>query len=244
MIENKYDDETFFAKYSAFPRSVHGLKAAGEWHELKKLLPDFAEKRVLDLGCGFGWHCFYAAEHGAKQVLGIDVSEKMLKTAAGKNRFGNVKFRRTAIEDIDFAENSFDVVISSLALHYVEDFAAICRKVAQILPAGGRFVFSVEHPVFTAQGEQDWCYDKKGNKKHWPVDNYFFEGKREAVFLGEKITKHHRTLTTYIRGLTSADFRLTALVEPEPPAEMLQSITEMRDELRRPMMLLVSAAKE
>ena len=42
MIENKYDDETFFAKYSAFPRSVHGLKAAGEWHELKKLLPDFA----------------------------------------------------------------------------------------------------------------------------------------------------------------------------------------------------------
>ena len=106
MIENKYDDETFFAKYSAFPRSVHGLKAAGEWHELKKLLPDFAEKRVLDLGCGFGWHCFYAAEHGAKQDLGIDVSEKMLKTAAGKNRFGNVKFRRTAIEDIDFAENS------------------------------------------------------------------------------------------------------------------------------------------
>ena len=77
MIENKYDDETFFAKYSAFPRSVHGLKAAGEWHELKKLLPDFAEKRVLDLGCGFGWHCFYAAEHGAKQVLGIDVSEKI-----------------------------------------------------------------------------------------------------------------------------------------------------------------------
>ena len=54
MIENKYDDETFFAKYSAFPRSVHGLKAAGEWHELKKLLPDFAEKRVLDLGCDFG----------------------------------------------------------------------------------------------------------------------------------------------------------------------------------------------
>ena len=66
MIENKYDDETFFAKYSAFPRSVHGLKAAGEWHELKKLLPDFAEKRVLDLGCGFGWHCFYAAGKNAE----------------------------------------------------------------------------------------------------------------------------------------------------------------------------------
>lgn len=49
MIENKYDDETFFAKYSAFPRSVHGLKAAGEWHELKKLLPDFAENAYWTL---------------------------------------------------------------------------------------------------------------------------------------------------------------------------------------------------
>lgn len=84
----------------------------------------------------------------------------------------------------------------------------------------------------------------KGKQKTLAGRQLFFEGKREAVFLGEKITKHHRTLTTYIRGLTSADFRLTALVEPEPPAEMLQSITEMRDELRRPMMLLVSAAKE
>ena len=89
----------------------------------------------------------------------------------------------------------------------MEDFAAVYRKVAQILPAGVRFVFSVEYPVFTAQGKQDWCYDEKGNKKHWPVDNYFFEEKREAVFLGEKITKYHRTPTTYIRGLTSAGLR-------------------------------------
>lgn len=69
MKENKYDDKHFFEQYSQMPRSKEGLKAAGEWHELKKMLPDFNQKTVLDLGCGFGWHCIYAAEHGAKKYL-------------------------------------------------------------------------------------------------------------------------------------------------------------------------------
>ncbi len=42
-----------------------GLKAAGEWSELEKLLPNFQDKKVLDLGCGYGWHCKYVANHGA-----------------------------------------------------------------------------------------------------------------------------------------------------------------------------------
>ena len=53
MKENTYDDGTFFAQYSRFPRSVQGLSAAGEWHALREMLPDFTGKRVLDLGCGF-----------------------------------------------------------------------------------------------------------------------------------------------------------------------------------------------
>ena len=62
MKENKYDDERFFELYSRMDRSRGGLDAAGEWHELRKLLPDFRGKRVLDLGCGYGWHCQYALE--------------------------------------------------------------------------------------------------------------------------------------------------------------------------------------
>ena len=52
MKENRYDDEEFFQKYSQMSRSQKGLSGAGEWSTLKKLLPDFAGKRVLDLGCG------------------------------------------------------------------------------------------------------------------------------------------------------------------------------------------------
>ena len=68
MKENKYDDDRFFSQYAQMSRSVEGLQGAGEWHILQKMLPDFTDKRVLDLGCGFGWHCIYAIEHGAKKL--------------------------------------------------------------------------------------------------------------------------------------------------------------------------------
>ncbi|WP_458796238.1 class I SAM-dependent methyltransferase [Chryseobacterium proteolyticum] len=79
MKENKYDDPSFFRQYEKMLRSQLGLEGAGEWYVLKDMLPDFTEKNVLDLGCGFGWHCRYAIEQGAKSVIGIDLSEKMLE---------------------------------------------------------------------------------------------------------------------------------------------------------------------
>ena len=72
MKENRYDDPVFFRKYSEMARSKLGLEGAGEWKTLRPMLPDFTGKRVLDLGCGYGWHAFYAAENGAEKVLGID----------------------------------------------------------------------------------------------------------------------------------------------------------------------------
>lgn len=244
MKENKYDDEKFFEKYSQMTRSVKGLEGAGEWHELKKLLPDFQNKRVLDLGCGFGWHCEYAAQNGAKSVIGIDISKKMLEQAQKKNKFNTIQYICQPIEEIEFEENSFDIVISSLALHYIQSFEVVCKKVNHCLSKDGVFVFSVEHPVFTAYGTQDWYYDEQGKKLHWPVDNYFEEGKREAVFLGEKVTKYHKTLTTYINGLLTEGFEIIHLIEPQPEKHMMESNPEMLEELRRPMMLLVSAKKK
>ena len=73
MKENKYDNDVFFEKYSRMDRPKVGLSGAGEWSELQKLLPDFNGKRVLDLGCGYGWHCIYAAQHGAAYVLGTNI---------------------------------------------------------------------------------------------------------------------------------------------------------------------------
>lgn len=243
MKENKYDDPRFFEKYSQMARSREGLAGAGEWRELEKLLPDFSGRRVLDLGCGYGWHCKYAAGHGAAFVLGTDISQKMLETARERNPGPSIEYRRAAMEDLRLPDSSFDVVLSSLAFHYVKDFGPLVGNIGRWLTPGGSFVFSVEHPVFTAYGSQDWYYGPDGEILHFPVDNYYLEGPREAVFLGERVTKYHRTLTTYLDTLMENGFRLARVVEPQPPEDMME-LPGMRDELRRPMMLLVSAERE
>lgn len=243
MKENKYDDERFFEKYSKMERSRKGLQGAGEWSELQKILPDFHGKRVLDLGCGYGWHCKYAASRGAAFVLGTDISRKMLETAKEKNGDEKIEYQCIAMEDLDFPAETFDVVLSSLAFHYVKDFTPLIKNISAWLKAGGEFVFSVEHPVFTSYGTQDWYYDKNGNILHFPVDHYYYEGEREAIFLGEKVTKYHRTLTTYLNTLLQNGFLLQHIIEPQPPEEMMD-IAGMKDEMRRPMMLLVSAKKK
>ena len=63
-MRSEYDNPVFFEEYAKMARSRDGLPAAGEWHQLKPLFPPLAGKQVLDLGCGYGWHCKYVAEHG------------------------------------------------------------------------------------------------------------------------------------------------------------------------------------
>lgn len=243
MKENKYDDDRFFDQYSHMSRSTMGLKGAGEWHALRELMPDMRGKRMLDLGCGFGWHCKYAVEQGAESVVGIDLSEKMIQKAREINADPHIDYRVMAVEDFDYANQNFDVVLSSLTFHYIESFDKICRNMGACLNGGGEFIFSVEHPIFTAQGRQQWHMSAEGKIVHWPVDNYFSEGIRTTNFLGEDVHKYHRTLTTYIKGLVSNGFEIINLIEPQPSAELLDTVEGMRDELRRPMMLIISARK-
>ncbi len=240
MKQNIYDTDTFFEKYSQMGRSVKGLAGAGEWKTLEKMLPEFKGKKVLDLGCGFGWHCQYAIEHGAKSVVGVDISQKMLAVAKEKTS-NEIKYICKPLEDLEFPKDSFDVVVSSLTFHYLVSFEDIAKKVNTWLTEKGDFVFSAEHPVFTAHGTQDWYRDDEGKILHFPVDNYFTEGKREANFLGETVIKYHKTLTTYLNGLLQNGFEITGIVEPQPSPEHLE---KMKEELRRPMMLIVSARKQ
>ncbi|GAB2556524.1 class I SAM-dependent methyltransferase [Gracilibacillus alcaliphilus] len=243
MKQNKYDNEEFFVAYQEMPRSVKGLEAAGEWHMVKEMLPELKDKAVLDLGCGFGWHCRYAREKQAKSVIGVDISEKMIIKAQAMTDDPEIFYIKAPVEDVDFEDGQFDVVFSSLAFHYIKDFAAICQKAAAFLKPGGAFVFSVEHPIFTARAEQDWYYDQDGNMLHWPLDHYQTEGLRETSFLADNVQKYHRTVASYINEVIQAGFTIQEVQESVPSAEMLEQIPEMRDELRRPMFLMIAAEK-
>lgn len=181
-------------------------------------------------------------EHHAQYVLGVDISKRMLETAKQKHAHPQIEYRQIAMEDLTLEPDSFDVVFSSLALHYVKDYEQLVQHIANWLTKGGNFVFSVEHPVFTSYGNQDWYYDENGNILHFPVDCYFYEGQREAVFLQEKVVKYHRTLTTYLETLMKHGFMIQHVVEPQPPLEMM-NMDGMKDEMRRPMMLLIAVQK-
>jgi len=243
MKQNKYDDPDFFTNYSQMARSIGGLEAAGEWPALRSLLPDLRDKKVLDLGCGFGWHCRFAREQHARFVIGVDISEKMITRARERSDDSSIEYLRIAIEDIDFPAREFDVVLSSLALHYIEHLDTVCRKVHHSLVPGGTFIFSVEHPIFTALAAQDWYYGQHGERLHWPVDHYQEEGPRLARFLNHDVLKYHRTVATYVNTLLGAGFNITRLSEPAPTQAMLDAEPEMQDETRRPMFLLIAAVK-
>lgn len=239
-MNNEYDNEKFFEEYAKMPRSIDGLSAAGEWHQLKRLFPSLPGKKVLDLGCGYGWHCAFAAKQGAVQVLGLDLSEKMIGEAKRRNPEKQIEYRVCGIEEYEYPENMWDCVISNLALHYIGNLENIFQKVYRTLEPGGAFIFNIEHPVFTAGVGQDWIYTEAGTPKYWPVDNYFVPGKRNTHFLGCDIVKQHHTLTQILMGLLNNGFRLEAVKEAEPPEDMM-NFPGMKDELRRPMMLLIKA---
>ena len=216
------------------PRSRGGLAAAGEWHQLRPLFPPLAGKAVLDLGCGYGWHCKYAADQGAARVLGIDASEKMLAEAARRNACPAVEYRRCGLEEYEYPAAAWDCVVSNLALHYI-------ARPGQRLPEGvphaetpaGPFCSTSSTRCSTAGVGQDWLYAPDGRPLCWPVDDYYRPGPRKTRFLGCEVEKQHHTLTQILMGLLDAGFALRAVVEAEPPAEMLD-LPGMRDELRPP----------
>src|SRR5690625_5517794 len=110
------------------PRSVKGLDGAGEWHILKELIPALEGKNVLDLGCGFGWHCRYAREQHARSVTGVDISNKMIQRAREMTNDSLISYIKAPIEDIDFYNSEFDVVIIFMSFHYFYSFKLCCIK--------------------------------------------------------------------------------------------------------------------
>jgi ubiquinone/menaquinone biosynthesis C-methylase UbiE len=241
--QNIYDDPAFFAGYERLRRTGTGLNEVLEQPALWALLPGSLEGlRILDLGCGFGDFARKARSLGARSVVGIDVSERMLERAAEQTQDPAIAYRQSSIEQLDLGGERFDLVVSSLTLHYVQDYAAALARVAALLAPGGRFVFSVEHPMCTARPQQTWVRDDFGRALYWPVDEYRIEGARQTHWFVDEVTKYHRTIETYVNGLIGAGFTLRALAEPEPvPGAEDGAVPNLELARRRPPFLLLSA---
>jgi ubiquinone/menaquinone biosynthesis C-methylase UbiE len=244
MPQNIYDDPRFFAGYKHLRDTDSGLNDVLEQPALHALLPDPKDLSILELGCGMGQFARWCAENGASNVLGTDISRNMLQVAEKENAHPNVGYKESSLETLELPDSSFDLVVSSLALHYVEDYDSIVERVFRWLRSGGLFVYSTEHPICTADVKAGgWGKDASGKKLFWPVDNYGDEGKREQTWFVEGVVKYHRKVSTLLNGLTKAGFVLEQITEPEAIPEALATRPSLSDERRRPPFILIRARK-
>jgi SAM-dependent methyltransferase len=240
MAQNIYDRPEFFAGYSQLGRQVHGLAGAAEWPAVKALLPDLAGKRVVDLGCGFGWFARFARAQGAASVLGVDLSERMIARAKADTNDSAVDFRIADLEHLELAEASYDFAYSSLAFHYVEDFGRLARNVYDALTPGSHFLFTIEHPIYMAPARPGWVADAEG-RRTWPIDCYSVEGPRVTDWLTKGVVKQHRTIGTSLNTLIAAGFTIRHVEEWAPTPEQVEAAPDLAEERDRPMFLIVSA---
>jgi SAM-dependent methyltransferase len=242
--QNVYDDPAFFAGCSTLERFGAGWEKADERADFLALVPKPDRLRVLDLGCGAGQLAHYLATSGAAEVVGVDISERMLALARTQWAHPRITYQRAAIEEVAFPPARFDLVVSSLAFHYVEDYRGLVSRIAGWLAPGGVLVFSTEHPIFTARlPDGGWVLDDAGRRVRWGIDRYGDEGPRDESWFVPGVKKVHCTLSTMVNGLLDAELAVERVVEPVASEQWLREHPQEQDERRRPTFLLMRARK-
>ena len=245
MQQNIYDDERFFESYTKVRNSEKSFNELLEQPAIKRLLPDVAGKAVLDLGCGFGCNCKDFAAAGATRVVGIDLSERMIEQAKQKNQLHNIAYFVMSMLDMEQLNESFDLVFSSLAFHYVEDFEKLVCSIHSILKEDGVLLFSQEPPVVTASKTNGKHYIRKwnGEIKGYLLNNYGNMGLRKEKWVVDDVEMYHRTFSYIINTLIRSGFAIEAVDEPLPSKETLQVRKGLKKEYVKPTFLIVKAKK-
>ena len=212
----------------------------------RKLIPNVKEKKILDLGCGYGENDKYCRDLGAKEILGIDISEHMIKIAEKNNADENIKYKVMAMEDISKIKEKFDIVISSLAFHYVKDYEKLIKDIYNLLNDNGILIFSIDHPLRIASKFEPWMkknYTEINGKWFLLVSDYNREGIREKEWNGVMVKKYHRNFSSLINGLVNSGFKIDKILEPIPDEESIKIIPKYINQYDRPYFLFIRAKK-
>jgi SAM-dependent methyltransferase len=236
-----YDDDAVFAAYRRTREDwLDNPNDTLEIPIMRDLIGDVGGLRILDLGCGSAGFGRAALAAGAGSYLGVDGSRNMATQAReALSEFPNGTVVHADLETWIPPVALFDLVVSSLVLHYVEDLEAVLQRAYAALIPSGRFICSVEHPIVTASD----CGSQSGPCPECLVDDYFLTGKREATWLGGTVVKYHRTIEDYIAALQRAGFMLERLRESAPDRQRFTDDAEYAKRLRTPLFLFLCGHK-
>ncbi len=199
---------------------------------------DIKLKKVLDLGCGSGPFVKKLYCLGAKKVKGIDLSEGLIEIAKKENPkadfvVGDAKKTR-------YKNKEFDLIVSSLMVHYFKDLRPLFKETSRILNKKGLFVFSMHHPVMEVSS-------KLGIKKiKGSLLKPYFHNKKYNWTLNEKMKMiaYHHTFEMIINTLNDSGFVIERILEPVAPkiVKKLKKSTYDRTQ-KRPSFLVIKARK-
>jgi SAM-dependent methyltransferase len=235
-----YDDNAVFTTYMARRARTDNPNDTLEKPAVLELAGDLANRRILDLGCGDAAFGREALARGCQTYVGIEGSRNMVRTAEQMLRGTMGHVVHATLESWDYPAEAFDLVIARLVLHYIQDVHAVFQRIHRTLLGGGRFIFSIEHPVITSC---DRGLQPNGLRQDWLVDNYFDTGQRITSWLGGEVIKYHRTIENYVVDLQSAGFLFESLREAEPRRELFADEAIYQRRRRIPLFLLVAAHK-
>lgn len=249
MKQNIYDNSDFSKQYDELRFKNKGRNANDliEIPNFRKMMPDVKGKTILDLGCGYGENDKYFLEQGAKYVCGIDISEHMIKIANKENKDSNIDFKVLSMEDLSPIESKFDIVMSSLAFHYIKDFNKLIMDINTLFKPGGILIFSQEHPFTTCVK-----YTKSLTKGHTIIDGKYYgvfsdynrPGIRTKDWFGQQVIKYHRNFSEILNTLIKNGFNILELEEPSPSEEAILNNPKYVNQWDRPFFLFVSAQKK
>lgn len=240
-----YDNPEVFSIYQERRGQPTSANDTLERPLILELLPDIDGNDILDLGCGDAALAMQFLQAGAHSYLGIDGSSNMVKLAEAQNSkhpFSDTQFKiaHNFIESFAYPEQSYDLVLSRLAFHYVEAIEPIFAKVYESLKPQGWFLFSVEHPIITSH---QLSMKQGANRKDWVVDRYFETGKRNVHWMGNDVLKYHRTLENYYQALKKSGFHIEDLRESCPDPKVIKDRKLFEKRSRVPLFLILKAQK-
>jgi SAM-dependent methyltransferase len=225
-----YDDPDLAAAYARVT-AANTMNAGYERPAVRAVLGEVASLDVLDAECAAGEHASWLVEQGAR-VTALDGSAAMVRLA-GERLGASARVQRADLDrPLPLADGAFDLIVSSLTLHYLRDWLPVLREFARVLRPGGRLVFSTHHPLLTIEDGADY------HVVHL-VDDAFPGFALEPV----AVRFYHRSLERIISDVLAAGFTLRALHEPGPSALTEERDPAMAARLRtRPWFLIVEAA--
>ena len=243
--QNIYDNETFFEGYKSLRAAETNYNDLLEQPAMAKRLPALTKKSVLDLGCGYGHNCIDFVNRGAKCVVGVDISEKMLEVAKTESFDEKIEYINMSMTDISKLGEKFDLIYSSLAFHYVKDFDAFAKEMYSVLNIGGQLLFSQEHPIITAtvDGNGHFNKDENGKRVSYTFSNYNEPGERKVHWYVDGVIKYHRTFSDVINALAKAGFVIEEVCEPTPEEWAIEKLPTIVKEYIKPNFLIVKARK-